>query len=63
MHSKPHLPWIAMYCSGFAHSPISFGQKEHTFGMSGGDNSYVTVLTPEDDCLLTTVLGSNKQLK
>lgn len=63
VQSKPHLPWISMYCSGFDHSPISFGHKEHTLGMSGGDNSYVIVVAPDDDCLLTTVLGSNKQLK
>lgn len=61
---RPHLPWVSLYCAGFADSPVGFGHREHTVGMSGaGDNAYVIVLGGNGDYLLTTVCGSNKMMK
>lgn len=54
---------MSLYCSGFANSPVSFGHKEHTVGMSGGDNSFVIVLGADGLYQLTTVLSSNKLMK
>lgn len=60
---RPDLPWVSLYCAGFDNAPVSFGHKEHTVGMSGGDNAYTIVLSGSGDYLLTTVLASNKAIK
>lgn len=54
---------MSLYCAGFDNAPVSFGHKEHTVGMSGGDNAYAIVLSGTGDYLLTTVLASNKAIK
>lgn len=63
IRQRPELPWVSLYCGGFADAPISFGHKEHAIGANGaGDNAVVIVLNADGLCQVTTVLGSNRSL-
>jgi hypothetical protein len=51
------IPWIGVTVWGFEDAPLSWGDNQHHFLLSG-ENDYTFVLLPQSDYLLFIALGT-----